>query len=270
MRFALLLSISTIHLACAQHSVLSSTLTTSSRAQGQTGICDWNPLSGLMNASHLGSLENHGFGLESHNYYFIEGLYTLAVHGAYKMDATSGFGVQLISDGSADLRDWLFALSYGRKLGAKTGIGLSIDYLQTQTPESKDLKNISFELGLQTQLLPTLLVGFVLKNPIPVKTSALYPYPVLFKAGLNYKVHEQLQVLAEIQKHGNQKTSFNFGIRYVPVLPFAFSTGVSTLGPSLSLGATFNIKSGISLLIAFEDHTVLGLSSSFGFNYHFR
>ncbi len=258
------------HFASAQHSILSSALSTSARSLGQAGICDWNPTSGLMNPANLSNLQFHSFSLESHNYYFINGLYTFAAHGAYRLNEQSAFGAIIISDGSQELRDWLFSIVYGRKIGAKTGIGINIDYLQTQTPESEDLRNVSFELGLQTQLLPSLLVGFVLKNPIPIKSSSLHPYPVVFKAGLNYKVYEQLQVLAEVHKHGNHKTSFHGGLRYIPVPPLSFSIGISTLGPSLSIGAGFKLKNAITLNSALDHHTLLGISSSLGFTYQFR
>ncbi len=270
MRILCFLLFFTIQYACAQHSVLNSALSSSARGLGQSGICDLMAISGLMNPAHLSAIKQHNVGLESYNYYAVNGLYTFALHGAYKMNDNSGFGVNLISDGSPDLREWLFSFAYGRKLGAKTGIGLSLDYLQTQTPESNNLHNISFEFGLQTQLLPSLLVGFVLKNPIPIKTSSLYPYPVLFKAGLNYKVYDQLQILAEVHKQGNQKTSFHCGLRYAPSLPIAISIGMNTFGPSLSLGASYFLKNNIALHTAFEQHTILGISSSFGFNYLFK
>jgi hypothetical protein len=223
-----------------------------------------------MNPALLSSLEHHSISLESYNYYFIDGLYTFALHGAYQLDDHSGFGVNIISDGSPELKEWLFSLAYGRKLGSKTGIGLSIDYLRTQTPESNDLQNMSFELGLQTQLLSNLLIGFVLKNPIPLESTSLYPYPVLFKAGLNYKVYDQLQVLAEIHKQGNKDPSLHCGLLYSPVKPITFSLGMNTAGSTISFGASYFLKNSLALHTAFEHHSILGFSSAFGVNFQFN
>ncbi len=270
MRILILLICFYAHVVIAQHSVLTSSISTTSRGLGHSGICEWNVRSSLMNPAHLSSLEHHSVSLESYNYYFINGLYTFTLHGAYQMDDHSGFGANLISDGSTELKEWLFSLAYGRKLGSKTGIGLSIDYIRTQTPESEDLHNISVELGLQTQLLSNLLIGFVVKNPVPVKTNSLYPYPVVFKAGLNYKVYDQLQVLAEIHKQGNQAASFHCGLSYAPVKPIALSIGVNTLGSTLSMGASYFLKNSIALHTAFEHHSILGFSTAFGVNVQFN
>lgn len=255
--------------ATSQHSVLSSAISTSSRAMGQNGICEWFPVSGFMNPAHLASIEHNHIGLDAHNYYYLAGLYNFAAHGALKM-TDSGFGLNLVSDGSKELREWLLSLAYGRKLGSKTGIGMSLDYIHTQTPESEDLYNICFELGLQTQLFEDVLVGFVIKNPIPIKSNSLHPYPAVFKAGLNYRVYDELEVVSEVQKHGDLKTSFHFGIKYIMLKTINLMTGVNTQGPTLHIGAGYSIKNKIVLYTAFDHHVLLGLSSSFGFNYQFQ
>jgi hypothetical protein len=269
MRFLIPILFISIHVAKTQHSVLSSALSTSSRAMGQTGICEWIPISGFINPAHLASIESNHTGLDAHNYYYLAGLYNFAAHGALRM-TDSGFGLHLVSDGSKELREWLLSIAYGRKLGSKTGIGMSVDYIHTQTPESNDLYNISFELGLQTQLFKDVLVGFVIKNPIPINSASLHPYPVVFKAGFNYRVYEELEVVSEVQKHGDQKTSFHIGLKYKPIKSISLMTGINTQGPTLHLGAGYSIKNNITLCTAFEHHTILGLSSSFGFNYQFR
>ncbi len=254
----------------AQHSILSTTVSTQSRGLANAGICNWNPQSGYMNTAHLGFLQYHSFNIDAHNYFFLTDLYTLTSYGAWNLDQHSGLGFSISSDGSSDLREWMMAVSYGRKLSENTSIGISLDYLHIQTPESEDLKNFCFELGFQTKLLPSLLVGMMIKNPVPINTNTLYPFPSLYKFGLNYKVYDQLQILFELHKYGKQTASFLFGINYFPIDMLSFTAGMNTTGPLFSFGINYSLENKISLHIAMQQHVVLGTSPSFGFSYNFR
>ncbi len=270
MRIITLLILLALRSLPAQHSVLSSSITAASRGLGQTGICEWNPTSGLMNPALLAFLELPNFGLEAQNYYLIKGLYTYGLHASVPKNSNSGFGITVTSDGSEDLRDWLFSFCYGHKLGLRSGIGVSFDYFYTQTPESNDLHHIGIDLGLQTQLSNVLILGFYARNPIPIKSKSADQYPYLIKTGMNYKVYEQLNIIVEIQKHGKQNTSFHIGIQYSPSTAIALYCGVNTLGPDLSFGAKYKVRSTLCLTSAIESNTTLGYNSSFGINYSFN
>jgi hypothetical protein len=253
----------------SQQSILSSDLTISARACGNTGISEWQSYQFVMNPALLAIVENKLIHLESHNYYQVSGLFDFSLNTSLPF-LNSGAGIKINANGSEDLREWLAGLSYGRKLNEKTCIGTSVYYLYTQTPESKDSKNICFEIGLQSQLIPDLMLACVIKNPLPIALADSKTYPSLFKFGFNYKIYEQFEILAEIHKSGIQALSLHTGLRYVPIAGIRILTGFSSLEPELSIGIEYKIKSNIYLNTAFAYHNNLGMSSSFGFHYLYR
>jgi hypothetical protein len=266
----LILILFSFQASMAQHSILSSAVHTSSRGIANGGVCTWDPTSGYLNPAHLGFISHHTFAMDAFNYYFIKDLYTLATYGAWKVNPYSGFGFSLMSDGSSDLKEWLATVSYGRKLMEHTSIGMSLDYLRTQTPESPDRQNIAFEIGIQTKLTSNLLAGMIIKNPIPLKLHDLNTYPAIFKFGINYKVHDQFQVLAELHKYGTHNASVIIGLHYFPVTYISFTTGVHSSGPVYSFGLNYMMENRITLSTSFQQHVVLGSSPSFGLNYSFK
>ncbi|MFZ1255707.1 MAG: hypothetical protein WAR77_05105 [Saprospiraceae bacterium] len=243
---------------------MSSGISSSSRGAGQTGICTWNSLNGLMNPAHLGSLKTINFQFESYNYFLVNGIFETSFNMSLPIKKASGIGFEMAVDGSNELKDLLFLISYGKKLNEKTNLGISAGYIHTQTPESNDLMNITYAVGLQTKLLPNLLVGFVIKNPLPIQSKSLYAYPAVFKFGFNYQVNETFHILVEIQKHGILKQTLHFGFIYTPIYGRAVICGINTSGPMYSFAFQLQLRKRYQMTSAIEYHIPLGMSPSIG------
>lgn len=251
----------------SQHSIYNAVIDSRSRGMSMTGVCGWEAHSILMNPGLAASIKQSSIHFEVHNYYLVKGLYSVLVHGTYTKKQGSGIGLHILADGSDEYRNWLAGISYGRKLGKHTEAGLSFNFIYIQTPESKDPTTISFDLGLQTRLSEEVLAGFVIKNAVPVSNTLLQQNASYFKTGINYRVHQQLQVLLEFHKAGKAEGTLHCGMYYSPSIRTNIYAGWSTSSMLLSFGFCFRINEYIKLTSALSIHTELGNSSSFGFAY---
>lgn len=251
----------------SQHSVLSTAQSAASRGAGQTGICQWTSNSAILNPGQLAFIETNMIQLESHNYFLIKGLFCNSIHSYFPIQNHSGFGIHCLTDGSHEFKDVLISGSFGKKLNPTTGLGISLGYITTKTSESSPLQNFYFDIGLQTKLLPRLLIGFVIQNPIPIKFKNFFPYPSIYKFGLNYRVNSSLDVLTEVHKIGILPFSTNFGFIYSPMNILSVFCGINTLGPIYSFGLELKINKKIQISSSIEYHLRLSISPSMGVLY---
>jgi hypothetical protein len=162
-------------------------------------------------------------------------------------------------------------IAYARSFGPMLRIGLQLDYLSTRFGngyEGKD--NVTFELGVQSQLTETVILGVFLFNPVKARLSEFTDerLPVIMRFGLTYLMTDKLIGIAEIEKNFDLDPSLRFGMEYALTDVFYTRAGLAT-NPGLFTFGVGIILNNLHLDIAASMHQVLGVSAQAGIIYQF-
>ena len=135
-------------------------------------------------------------------------------------------------------------VAYARAFGSKLRIGLQLDYLQTSLGNNYGNKgNVTFELGVQTDVSDKITIGAWVFNPIMVKLAEYddEKLPAVFRLGFAWHISETFLATAEVEKSTAIKpVVFRGGLEYELKGKFFFRTGFSTHKEIFSFG--FGLK----------------------------
>lgn len=250
-----------------QHSILSEGIHPSSFGRAKTGICLWNNYINTVNPALLAGLTSSSLSIYTRNYYFTKGISNQNVLLQIKINEHSGTSLLLSKDGSRDHAEYLLKLSYGRKLGqhTKMGIGLFGWVLNQNAIKNKMYFNVQW--GITTRINPNLMAGCVLSNPFYFHKAIENATPFHFSSGINYRIYKGLELLAEIQKQGFSALSTSVGLIYQASLHLQFFAGVGNTGPQITAGILYSLKKKFAFSMAIENHPILGSSLNTGIDY---
>ncbi len=154
-------------------------------------------------------------------------------------------------------------LAYARSFGPKLRIGLQLDYLLTALGEGYGKRsNVTFALGIQSDVTDKLTLGLWVFNPVRVKLSdyANEKIPAVFRFGLAYHFSPRLLATAEVEKNtAFQPVILRGGVEYVIKEQFSFRVGVGTSGDVFSFGFGWH-KKHLQFDIGTAMHQSLGFS----------
>ncbi len=154
-------------------------------------------------------------------------------------------------------------LAYARSFGPKLRIGVQLDYLQTGLGDLYGSRsNLTFELGVQSDVTRQLTLGIYVFNPVPVKLAdyADEKIPAIFRFGLAYHFSNKLLATAEVEKNtAYQPVILRGGIEYAFRKQFFFRLGFGTSGDVLSFGFGWH-KKHLQFDLAATMHQSLGFS----------
>lgn len=149
------------------------------------------------------------------------------------------FGYELYSDMKV-------GIVYARSFGQYFRIGLQLDYLLTTIGDNYGTKsNITFELGIQSDVTKSLTIGAWVYNPVQVKLSDYNneKIPAIFRLGIGWHVNENFLVTVEAEKNTNiAPIVFRGGLEYGFNNKFYIRGGFSTWQEIFSMGFGLNIK----------------------------
>jgi len=168
-------------------------------------------------------------------------------------------GVATSYNGFSDYNRLLAGLGYGLKLSDKIGVGVQLDYLSQTISEYGTASAVTFEAGLQAQLLSTLWMGAHVFNPMKTK-SGFYDdqyYSNELSLGLKFKPSKNVMLVADAVNRDYDKFGFKVGIEYLPVQNVAVRAGVNNNEYSFGLGLRWK---QLQLDLGVSDHRYLGLS----------
>jgi hypothetical protein len=181
------------------------------------------------------------------------------------------FGLNLNYFGFSKYHESKIGIAYSHKLGEKFAAGIQLDYFTTFIYGSNNnFQKITFELGLLSNPVNNLMVGFHLFNPLPGKSqhNTLQTLPSNTRLGLTYIFHEKVLLAFETSKEFSENIIVKTGIEYIPVKQFAFRFGISTGPSAYSFGLGYKSKK-IWAGIAFTEHQVLGITPHIDFGIGF-
>ncbi len=154
-------------------------------------------------------------------------------------------------------------LAYARDFGKKLRIGLQLDYLQTTFGNNYGSKgNITFEIGVQTDVSSKITIGAWAFNPIMVKLANYdnEKLPAIYRLGFAWHISKTLLTTVETEKNTviNQ-IIFRGGLEYQLNKKIIFRTGFSTNQEIFSFGMGLNLTH-LTFNISAIMHETLGFS----------
>lgn len=149
------------------------------------------------------------------------------------------FGYELYSD-------MKIGLVYARSFGQYFRMGVQLDYLLTTLGDNYGTKsNVTFEIGIQSDVTKKLTIGAWVYNPIQVKLADYNneKIPTIFRFGLTWKILDGFIANIEAEKNTNYgPIVIRGGLEYGINDKFFFRGGFSTREEIFSMGFGFNIK----------------------------
>jgi hypothetical protein len=160
-------------------------------------------------------------------------------------------------------------LSYARKLSKKFAIGVQFDYLNTRISEYGSFNGISFEGGLQAEIIDNLWLGASISNPFRIEIAPDDYLPTKFNLGLSYRFSDKILMATEVEKDFEYPTSARVGLDYRIIEPLSIRLGVGTEPIQNSFGVGIHLKN-LTLDFAARYHQILGFTPTFSMTYEFE
>jgi len=237
-------------------------------AMGHTGLTLQQPGALFSNPAGIATQEAWSAQLWADNRFLIAELQSYNL--GFILPTNSGsFGLTIHQFGFDAYTEQRIGLAFGRALTPSFQIGAQALYHRTNIPEFGSRGIFTFELGLQTQLLPTLRLGARAYNPLQQERTAdgEEVLPTVFALGLGYSTSSQLLLLAEVEKDIDFPARFKGGLDYAFSQRFSLQVGVRTEPAEVSFGLAFALTPKFRMELASSRHPRLGFSPAFGMLY---
>lgn len=179
----------------------------------------------------------------------------------------STFGFKAATFGFDAYRETQFSLAYSRLLNSNFSLGAELIYWNQNIAEYGNKGFLTFALGLQAQLSPTLKAGAHLYNPIRARVTEQEMTFSSLQLGLIYQPSEQLDILAEVYKDIDFPAQVKAGIDYKIEDKLALRLGISTAPVRFSFGLGIRVLPGWAVDLAASRHEFLGFSPGFSLRY---
>ena len=172
-------------------------------------------------------------------------------------------GLSMSYFGYALYNEMKIGLAYARSFGPRLRVGVQLDYLQTGMGDIYGHKsNVTFELGVQSDVNSHLTFGVYVFNPVRVKLAdyANEKIPAVYRFGIAYHFSSKLLTTAEVEKNtGFQPVILRGGIEYNVKKQFFFRVGFGTFRDIFSFGFGWH-KKHMQFDIGTTMHQSLGFS----------
>ncbi len=172
-------------------------------------------------------------------------------------------GLSMSYFGYALYHQMKIGLAYARAFGPRLRIGVQLDYLQTGLGDIYGSRsNVTFELGIQSDVNDQLTLGVYVFNPVPLKLAdyANEKIPAIFRFGLAYHFSGKFFATAEVEKNtAYQPVILRGGMEYAFKKQFFFRVGFGTSGDIFSFGFGWH-KKHMQFDIGSTMHQSLGFS----------
>lgn len=217
------------------------------------------------NQAGLTALEQTSFIAFGENRFFLADVNQFSV-GCGISTASGNFGIALQYFGFEAYNEQKIGLAYARKLFDKLSVGVQLDYLGLRIPDYGNRSNITAEIGLQTQLNPSLCIGIHAFTPFTIAWTDDDFVPTILALGAAWQPSEKVTMTAEIEKDINFPVNAKLGLDYRIVEVLSLRIGVNTYPVQNSFGVGLNLNK-LKIDIASVYHQVLGVTTGFSVIY---
>lgn len=165
--------------------------------------------------------------------------------------------------GYSNYNEMKFGLTYARSFAKYFRIGLQLDYLSTNIGDNYGKKNnVTFEIGIQSDITENITIGAYAFNPIMVKLSDYNQEKLasVFRLGMAYKFDDWLIASLEAEKSSNiNPVLLRLGLEYNLKSRFFFRAGIASRYEIFTFGFGMKFKY-FTFDIAAAMHESLGFS----------
>ena len=185
--------------------------------------------------------------------------------GAYSQPTSIGtFSSGFMIYGFDLYKETSIALGYGNKVSDNFSFGFTTIYKNISIKNYGNKGFFTFNLGGIAELSQSLNLGFTIENITRTTIgNEQGQLPVVFWAGLSYKVIKELQIFAAINKEINYDASPRIGAEYKLLEFLHLRFGISN-EPDLYAGGIGIVYSYFQFDYAVTSHPDLGLTHQFG------
>ena len=233
-----------------------------SNSLGGCGLTQTNVWSNLSNQAGLAEITQLSVGVSTKNSF---GIKELSTHVAIFALPVSGgvFGLNVAYTGFELYNETKIGLAFGKKLSKSFNVGIQADYLGIYADGSTNNKNsFTFEIGAQKRLMRDLTLGIHIFNPIAVKLNETEVIPTIFKLGLRYDANSKVSVFTETELENGENGILKAGLEYKIIEQLQLRTGFSTNPAKNTFGIGYTLNN-IQVDIAINRHQLLGYSPQF-------
>ena len=233
-----------------------------SNSLGGCGLTQTNVWSNLSNQSGLAEITQLSVGVSTKNSF---GIKELSTHVAIFALPVSGgvFGLNVAYTGFELYNETKIGLAFGKKLSKSFNVGIQGDYLGIYADGSTNNKNsFTFVIGAQKRLMRDLTLGTHIFNPIAVKLNETEVIPTIFKLGLRYDANSKVSVFTETELENGENGILKAGLEYKIIEQLQLRTGFSTNPAKNTFGIGYTLNN-IQVDIAINRHQLLGYSPQF-------
>jgi len=233
-----------------------------SNSLGGCGLTQTNVWSNLSNQAGLAEITQLSVGVSTKNSF---GIKELSTHVAIFALPVSGgvFGLNVAYTGFELYNETKIGMAFGKKLSKSFNVGIQVDYLGIYADGSTNNKNsFTFEIGAQKRLMRDLTLGTHIFNPIAVKLNETEVIPTIFKLGLRYDANSKVSVFTETELENGENGILKAGLEYKIIEQLQLRTGFSTNPAKNTFGIGYTLNN-IQVDIAINRHQLLGYSPQF-------
>ncbi len=214
------------------------------------------------NQAGMALIKNLSVGVAYENRFLIPQMGTANLALIYPLKI-GNMGLSMSYFGYALYHEMKMGLAYARSFGPRLRVGVQLDYLQTGLGDIYGHRsNVTFELGVQSDVTSHLTFGVYVYNPVRVKFSdyANEKIPAVFRFGVAYHFSNKLLTTAEVEKNSAfQDVILRGGIEYNVKKQFFFRVGFGTSRDIFSFGFGW-YKKHMQFDIGTTMHQSLGFS----------
>lgn len=220
--------------------------------------------SGFNNQAGLAYLDGFSGAAFVENRFLLQELQLAAISIAQRTNSGT-FGMVLQYFGFEAYNEQKVGLNYSRQLFDKLSIGAQFDFLSTRIKEYGNASAITFEVGLQYEILDKLTTGIHIFNPVRATIGA-ENLPSIIQIGWTYHVANYLAISGTIEKDATLPYNAKLGLEYEIAKKIQLRVGMNSNPNRLSFGVGYLVNQ-LQLNVAATYHDVLGFSPALGFQF---
>jgi hypothetical protein len=216
----------------------------------------------------LSSMESSLVGINAKNHYFLQEL----IQGSMALALKTNPNLWIYS--RIDFLkhyEWLqqqFSLGLGKRLGETLTLGLSLNYQMVSMPIYGRLVSLNADLSLQYDFNPTLSLGFLFQNFLPVNRGNEPKVAPYSEVGMRYVLSDKIELHTSFSSELDYKFSLHAGIHYLAFKELTFKTGFFSEPGGFTLGIQYSSNNNFTIEMQSVYHLVLGNSPSALLIYH--
>jgi len=223
----------------------------------------------LNNPAALVGMKNQAFGISYQNRFGLKELQSQGVVYALPLKkVVLSAGSQLY--GYQQYRTVKSGIGVSMALSEKVSAGVKLNHHFIRLNENYGTSSsLSADLGLLVKFNDRIHFGFSALNVGRSKVSSnlIERLPSALRIGLNYRISDQLIMLAEIEKNVISPLQVKCAAEYKPTAKWYFRGGVSTAPLSFSFGVGGRFKDQFQLDLGTAYHQLLGWSPHVSFQF---